>query len=326
MKRSTLLRTCMFPNGLPPSSAVLRCTSAPRTRCHPPLEGGSVWLGRFVRCNSVALVKRQRTEFAARGHSMLVKFALAVAATLLAGSMSLAAAQESYPSKPIRLIAPEVPGSATDILARIIAAKLTDALGQPVTVSNNFGEAGLIEGIKALPDGTTLVYGSAGTLALLPHIKKVSFDPLRDLAPVARFVISPTLLAVHPALPVASVMDLVALMKANPNQLRMATAGFGTAGHFAGVMFAAMAGVSPAIVHYAGGGPAIAAVVDNDAKWTFAPIAGRLPHVRTGKLKAIATGGSSRLAVLPDVPTVAEAGITGYHSVGWGGIIARDAG
>ncbi len=246
----------------------------------------------------------------------------AIVAAVLAGSASLAPAQQvaSYPSKPIRLIAPEVPGSATDILARIMAARLGEALGQPVMVSNIFGEAGLAEGIKAPADGYTLVYGSAGTLALLPHIKKVSFDPHNDLAPVARFVISPTLLAVHPALPVASVMDLVALMKANPNQLRMATAGFGTAGHFAGVMFAAMAGVSPAIVHYAGGGPAIAAVVDNDAKWTFAPIAGRLPHVRTGKLKAIATGGSSRLAVLPDVPTVAEAGITGYHSVGWGGI------
>src|SRR5262249_37057990 len=100
----------------------------------------------------------------------------AVAAALLVAASSLAAAQESYPGKPIRLIAPEVPGSATDILARIIAAKLADGFGQPVTVSNNFGEAGLIEGIKSPPDGYTLVYGSAGTLALLPHIKKVAFD------------------------------------------------------------------------------------------------------------------------------------------------------
>jgi len=243
----------------------------------------------------------------------------AIAARALTAATSPAAAQD-YPGKPIRLIAPEVPGSATDILARIIAAKLADALGQPVTVSNNFGEAGLIEGIKAPPDGYTLVYGSAGTLALLPHIKKVSFDPLADLTPVARFVISPTLLAVHPSLPVASVADLVALLKARPGEYKMATAGFGTAGHFAGVLFNVMAGVNPPVVHYAGGGPAIAAVIDNDAQWTFAPIAGRLPHVRTGKLKAIATGGTRRLAVLPEVPTVAESGIAGYESVGWGGI------
>src|SRR5262245_4018938 len=155
-----------------------------------------------------------------------------VVAALLVAASSLAAAQESYPSKPIRLIAPEVPGSATDILARIIAAKLADGLRQPVTVRNNFGEAGLIEGIQSPPDGYTLIYGSAGTLALLPHIKKVAFDPLADLTPVGRFVISPTLLAVHPSLPVASVGDLVALMKAKPGELRMATAGFGTAGHF----------------------------------------------------------------------------------------------
>ena len=244
----------------------------------------------------------------------------AVAARALAATTSLAAAQESYPSKPIRLIAPEVPGSATDILARIIAAKLAEGLRQPVTVINNFGEAGLIEGIKSPPDGYTMIYGSAGTLALLPHIKKVAFDPLTDLTPVGRFVISPTLLAVHPSLPVASVGDLVALMKAKPGEYKMATAGFGTAGHFAGVLFNVMAGVNPPVVHYAGGGPAIAAVIDNDAQWTFAPIAGRLPHVRTGKLKAIATGGTRRLAVLPEVPTVAESGIAGYESVGWGGI------
>jgi len=248
---------------------------------------------------------------------------MAAAAAVLAGLISLSPAQQPgapYPSKPIRLIAPEVPGSATDILARIIATRLGDALGQPVTVSNNFGEAGLLEGIKAPPDGYTLLYGSAGTLALLPHIKKVSFDSLRDLTPVARFVISPTLIAVHPSLPINGVADLVALLRSKPDQLKMATAGFGTAGHFSGAMFLAMAGVSAPIVHYPGGGPAIAAVVDNDAQWTVAPIAGRLPHVRTGKLKAIATGGSSRLDVLPDVPTVAESGIAGYQSVGWGGI------
>jgi tripartite-type tricarboxylate transporter receptor subunit TctC len=246
--------------------------------------------------------------------------AVAVATALL-GSAPLAGAQEAnYPSRPIRLIAPEVVGSATDLLSRIVAQRLGEALGEPVNVVNKFGEAGLKEGMKSPPDGYTIIYGSAGTLALLPHIKKVPFDSLKDFTPVARFAISPTLLAVNPSLPVNTTKELIDLLEANPNKYRMSTAGAGTAGHFAGEMFIAMAGVKSQVVHYDGGGPAIAAIVDGDAQWTFAPIAGRLPHVRTGKLKAIATGGTSRLSVLPDVPTVAESGLPGYNAVGWGGI------
>jgi len=226
-----------------------------------------------------------------------------------------------YPTKPIRLIAPEVPGSATDILARILAPKLGEALGQEIVIENLFGAAGIETGARAAPDGYTLTYGSAGTLALLPHIDKtVRFDSFDDFLPVSLYAINPTLLAVHPSLPVADVKELIALMKAKPNALKMATAGKGTAGHFAGVLFNAMADVNAVVVHYNGGGPAIAAVVDNDAQWTFAPIAGRLPHVRTGKLKAIATGATTRLMVLPHVPTVAESGVPGYDSVGWAGI------
>jgi tripartite-type tricarboxylate transporter receptor subunit TctC len=250
-------------------------------------------------------------------HAILAAIAVA---TALVGSTSLVGAQANYPNRPIRLIAPEVVGSATDLLSRIVAQRLGEALGQPVNVVNNFGEAGLMEGMKSPPDGDTIIYGSAGTLALLPHIKKVAFDSLKDFTPVARFAISPTLLAVNPSLPVNTTKDLIDLLKANPNTYRMSTAGAGTAGHFAGEMFIAMAGVKSQVVHYDGGGPAIAAIVDGDAQWTFAPIAGRLPHVRTGKLKAIATGGTSRLSVLPDVPTVAESGLPGYNAVGWGGI------
>jgi tripartite-type tricarboxylate transporter receptor subunit TctC len=243
--------------------------------------------------------------------------ALAVCALAASGSMAVA---QTYPAKPIRLIAPEVVGSATDLLARIIAPSLSEQLGQPVEIENLFGEAGIVKGIKSAPDGYTLIYGSSGTLALLPHIRKVAFDSRKDVTAVGQFVISPTLLAVNPSLPVRNVQEFVAYAKANPDKLRMSTAGAGTAGHFAGEMFIAMTGIKAPVVHYPGGGPAIDAVVSNDAQWTMAPIAGRLPHVRTGKLRALATGSPQRLSMLPDVPTVAESGYPGYSAVGWGGI------
>ena len=244
----------------------------------------------------------------------------AVAAVTLAQFGLPAAAQENYPTKPIRIIVPEVVGSAADLLSRIIGQRIGEALGQPVTYENLFLEAGVEKGIKSAPDGYTLIHGSSGNLALLPHVKKVAFDPVADLTPVARFVVQPTLLASNPSLPVTTVQDLVALIKANPDKLRMSTAGAGTAGHFAGEMFIAMAGIKPVVVHYNGGGPAIEAVVNNDSQWTMAPIAGRMPHVRSGKLRALAIGGTTRLSLLPEVPTVGESGYPGFDAVGWGGI------
>jgi tripartite-type tricarboxylate transporter receptor subunit TctC len=231
-----------------------------------------------------------------------------------------AGARVNYPAKPITIIVPEVPGSAADLLSRIIGKSLGEALGQPVNYENLFLEAGVEKAIHATPDGYTLMYGSSGNVALLPHVKKVTWDPIRDLTPVGRFVIQPTLVASNTQLPVKTLQDLVTLIKANPDKIKMATAGKGTAGHFAGEMLIAMAGIKPEVVHYKGGGPAIDAVVNGDSQWTVAPIAGRMSYVQSGKLKALAVGGPSRLKLLPDVPTVAESGYPGYEATGWGAI------
>jgi tripartite-type tricarboxylate transporter receptor subunit TctC len=247
----------------------------------------------------------------------------AVVAVALAGSTGAGLAQDasSYPSKPIRFVAPEVVGSATDVLARILAKHLAVALGQPVNIDNIFGTPGMLSGMQAPPDGYTIIYGSAGTLALSPQINKgLPYNTLTDFVPVSLYSINPSLLAVHPSLPAKDVRELIALLKAKPKEMKMSTAGKGTSGHFSGVLFNSMAGVDPVVVHYPGGGPAIEAVLNNEAPWTFAPIAGRLPHVRSGKLKALATGAAKRLTVLPEVPTVAESGLPGYESVGWSGI------
>jgi len=248
----------------------------------------------------------------------MMKAAMTIAAALTI-SASMASAQQ-YPAKPITIIVPEVVGSAADLMSRIIGAQLSREFGQPVNYENLFLEAGLEKGIKAAPDGYTLIYGSSGNVALLPHVKKVSFEPLKDLTPVGRFVIQPTLIASNAALPVSNLQELVAMMKANPGKLKMSTAGAGTAGHFAGEMFIAQAGVKPIVTHYKGGGPAIDAVVNGDSQWTVAPIGGRMPHVKSGKLKALAMGSPTRLALLPNVPTVIESGYPGYEATGWGAI------
>jgi len=248
----------------------------------------------------------------------MIKAAMTIAAALTI-SASMASAQQ-YPAKPMTIIVPEVVGSAADLMSRIIGAQLSREFGQPVNYENLFLEAGLEKGIKAAPDGYTLIYGSSGNVALLPHVKKVSFEPLKDLTPVGRFVIQPTLIASNAALPVSNLQELVAMMKANPGKLKMSTAGAGTAGHFAGEMFIAQAGVKPIVTHYKGGGPAIDAVVNGDSQWTVAPIGGRMPHVKSGKLKALAMGSPTRLALLPNVPTVIESGYPGYEATGWGAI------
>ena len=238
----------------------------------------------------------------------------------------LHAAAQDYPTRPIRLVVPQTPGSATDVLARLVAPKLGDALGQPLVVDNRAGAGGLLgaeTAAKASPDGHTLLVGATSWITVAPHLhKQMPYEPLGDFVPVSLFAVSQNLLAVNPALSAASVKELIALMRAKPAGLNMASAGVGSSSHLAGLLFTSLAGVNALHVPYKGAGASVVAVVSGEAHWTFTPMQGPLPHVRAGKLRALAVGGTSRSPALPDVPTVAEAGMPEYFSGTWYGVMA----
>jgi tripartite-type tricarboxylate transporter receptor subunit TctC len=250
---------------------------------------------------------------------------LIAAATLAFGATAVAQSAGDYPNKPMRFIIPQSPGSASDVLARIVAPRLGDALGQPIVIDNRAGAGGILgaeAGAKAAPDGYVVVLGASAWITIAPHTyKKLPYDPLTDLVPVSLFALSQNMLAVHPSLPANNVKELLELMKAKPDALNMASAGVGSSSHLAGLLFTSLGGVSAVHVPYKGAGQSVVAVIAGEAQWTFTPMQGPLPHVRAGKLRALAVGGSARSPILPDVPTAAEAGLPDYYAASWYGIM-----
>lgn len=239
-----------------------------------------------------------------------------------------AAAEQSpdYPNRPIRLIIPQGIGASTDNLARVLAVRLADVFGQQVVVDNRSGASGMI-GLeltaRAAPDGYTLLGTSAGIQVVAPQLhRKLPFDPFADFAPISLFAATQNALAVHPSVPAKSVKEFIALAKASPGKLNMASAGAGTQSHVAGVQFSLAAGIDSVHVPYKGGGALAAALLSNESQFTVTPLPGVLPHIRSGRLRALGTGGEKRSAQLPDVPTLAESGLPGYQSTGWTGLLA----
>jgi tripartite-type tricarboxylate transporter receptor subunit TctC len=231
----------------------------------------------------------------------------------------------SYPNRPIRYILPNAPGSNADLFARVIAKHLGDTLGQQVIVDSRPGAGGML-GIeiasKATPDGYTIARGNLPSLAVAPHVyKKMPYDALTDLVPVSLTDKGQNLLVVHPSVPASSVKELIALLKAKPEQYSMASAGIGSASHLAGALFTTMVGVSPLHVPYKSAGASTLSLIGNESQWAFTPIGAPLPHVRSGKLRALAVSEDKRAPQLPDVPTAAEAGVPGYYSTTWAGIV-----
>lgn len=257
----------------------------------------------------------------------MTRFPIRLALTLaLAGAhCALAGEPTDFPAKPIRVIIPQSAGSATDVLGRLIAPRMAEALGQPLVIDNRAGAGGLLGAelaAKAPADGYSVLIGATAWITVAPHTyKKVPYDALNDFAPVSLFAVGQNLLVVNPALPAANVMELVALMRAKPNTLNMASAGVGSSSHLAGLLLTTLANVSAVHVPYKGAGPSVAAVVSGEAEWTFTPMQAPLGQARAGRLRALAVGGANRSPALPDVPTVAEAGIPEYFSATWYGFL-----
>jgi len=249
---------------------------------------------------------------------------LALAAGALAAIAPAPARAQAFPSKPIRLICPFPPGGAVDIASRAIAAELGKTIGQQVNVENKPGAGGNIGGIDAVrsaPDGHTLFMTTSGIQAINPALyAKMPFDPNKDLLPVAALVSLSNVLVVHPSVKANSVPELLALLRAQPGALTFASSGSGTSIHMSGEMFKQLAKVDMVHVPYKGSAPALTDLLGGQVNLMFDNIPSSLPHIRSGKLRALATTGARRDPALPELPTVAEAGVAGYEAGVWFGL------
>ena len=250
---------------------------------------------------------------------------LTAAIAVLAVSTLFAAAQ-TYPTRPITLVVPFPAGSTTDLVGRILADKLGDALGQRVVIDNRGGAGGVVgtESVaRAEPDGYTLLMGTIGTHSINPYVyPKISYDPVTDFTPIIQFGTAPNVLVVHPSIPVKTVKELIEYAKARPGQLNYASSGNGTSNHLSGAMFAAREGIKASHLPYRGGAQAITDLLRGEVQFMFYHYLPLLPHIAEGKLRALAITSASRISALPDVPTMKEAGLDDFEVSAWFGVYA----
>ena len=248
-------------------------------------------------------------------------FALLVCA--LAGG---AAAAQQYPSRPIRLVVPFAPGGSADFVARLLASRLFDTSGFQVIVDNRGGGSGMIGNelvARSAPDGHTITIGTLGPFAVNQSLfAKMPYDPVRDFAPVSLTGAASHILVAHPSVPAKSVKEMIALARTRPGQLTFASSGIGNATHLTGELFKYLAKVDMVHVPYKGGGPAMADLVGGQVAFSFASMPSALPHVRSGRLRAIAVSSGKRSPAIPELQTVAESGLPGFASEDWQGILA----
>jgi tripartite-type tricarboxylate transporter receptor subunit TctC len=252
---------------------------------------------------------------------VLMRIARALACAPLLCVVLASAHAQPWPSKPIRYIVPFAPGGTTDILGRMVAAGLSSSLGQPVVVENKPGQAGSIgaaELARSAPDGYTIGGGTISSHAINATLySKLPYDPLKDFAPITMLATLPNMLIVHPSVNVASVRELIALLKANPNKYSFGSAGNGTSQHISGELFKIMTGTQMQHIPYKGSGPMIPDLIAGTIQLSFENITTAYPQVRGGKLRALAVTSAKRSFVAPEVPTMAEAGLGGYDISSW---------
>jgi tripartite-type tricarboxylate transporter receptor subunit TctC len=274
------------------------------------MEAGSM-AGGVARERPAAFLK-----VSSRARRVLLLAVLAVAAPAQA---------QSYPDKPIKLVVPFAPAGATDVLARIVGQKLSELEKQPVIVDNRAGAGGNIGSdavAKAAPDGYTLLMGAVGTHAINVSLyKKMPYDPVKDFIPVVLVATVPNVLVVPASLPVNSVKELIAYGKANPGKLNFGSSGNGTSIHLSGELFKSMTGMDMQHVPYKGSGPATVDLLSGQVQMMFDNLPSAMPNIKSGKLKALAVTSAKRSPSLPDVPTIAEAGVPGYEAPSWFGIL-----
>jgi len=244
--------------------------------------------------------------------------AQALACALLAAFSSSASAQQ-YPTKPVRIVVPFAPGGGVDFMARLIAQKLPEHLGQQVIVENRGGAGGVTgtdAAVRSAPDGYTLLMMSS-TYPVSPSLYKLSFDPINDISPIILIAKGPFIICVHPSLPVKTTRELIALAKARPGEINFASAGTGSGVHLATELFLYMANIKMNHIPYKGTGPALTDTIAGQTNLIFGTISATLPTVKSGRLRAIAVTTAQRVATEPNIPTVAESGVPGYETFAW---------
>ena len=249
----------------------------------------------------------------------------AVVAGLVVPLALPAFAADTWPDKPIRLILSVPAGATPDVTARLVTPGLSQQLGQPLVVDNRGGAGGLIGAeivAKSAPDGYTLFISSPGALTILPHLRKVPYDTLRDFVPVSLISVGPFVLIAHPSVPAKTVKELIALAKAQPGKLNYASAGNGVANHLAMELFKQMAGVDITHVPYKGAPQAVTDVLAGHMNMMFNSIAPIVAHIKAGRVRVLGIASGKRSPQLPEVPTIAEAGVPGYESENWFGMFA----
>ena len=247
-------------------------------------------------------------------------------AILAAAVVTAAPAQAAYPDKPIKIIVPFSPGGATDMLARAVGQKLQESWGQPVVVENRPGAGGNIgaaAGAKSPPDGYTLVLVAAGFMAVNPHVySNLTYDSIKDFAPITQLVSAPLLLVTHPSVPVQNFQEYMRLVKSQPGKFLLGNGGTGTAQHLGGEYLDMVAGMKSVHVPYKGSAPATADLLGGQVQAMLDNMVTLIPHVKAGKLKAIAVTSKDRVSILPEVPTISESGLPGFETGTWYGIAA----